>query len=433
MKWLNALIQCIKDFFSKKETPTELPEPISDDSMVQIATIYYKFEIEYQNLKAITLAQWILESDWGRSELAQAHNNYAGLKWRGELDVDGAEGVSYEAHDGVDRYASLPSLEAFIKYYWNFLERDIYNGWREHADDEKEFIKFLHQCGYASDPNYVSKVLNLAPSANQLLEDAEENAEFDRRRDDNDLGEDTTPIVVSDGAGDLWYPDRLIDGRVDDLRMRTRGRYRDGYPEGAIVHFTAGRSRNREDGGSRNGRTHKDVGISHVKYAVSKGSFCYFAIDRDGNIYQQFPLDHWGYHAGRSSWPSVSGNVSDNFVGIEILCAGKLDKTDQGYKAWFTRESKGDKLFGDGEVRYSSGEDNIEAGYYHKYSEAQEKALDDLLIWLYQNSPYKNNEKIFKLGNIAGHDEVSPDRKNDPGASLSMTMPEYRKKIQNLV
>ena len=33
----------------------------------------------------------------------------------------------------------------------------------------------------------------------------------------------------------------------------------------------------------------------------------------------------------------------------------------------------------------------------------------------------------FDVEWVVGHDEIAPSRKSDPGASLSMTMPELRK------
>jgi len=51
--------------------------------------------------------------------------------------------------------------------------------------------------------------------------------------------------------------------------------------------------------------------------------------------------------------------------------------------------------------------------------------LFKLLRWLEYNG-----NGIFKLDFVLGHDEVAPSRKNDPGGSLSMTMPEFRKKLK---
>jgi N-acetylmuramoyl-L-alanine amidase len=41
--------------------------------------------IEFEHLKPVTLAQWMLESGRGSSNLAAKHLNFAGLKWREEM------------------------------------------------------------------------------------------------------------------------------------------------------------------------------------------------------------------------------------------------------------------------------------------------------------------------------------------------------------
>jgi len=186
-------------------------------------------------------------------------------------------------------------------------------------------------------------------------------------------------------------------------QMKTRGTHRKGYPEGAIVHFTAGR-----------------WGTSALDSGLQEG-FCYLLIDEKGNVYQSFPLNKWGYHAGVSSWPSLGKGVSQYLVGIEIACAGMLEPYKEKYKSWFGA------LYTEDQVRHSEKHDNIKKGVYHKYTEAQEEALIHLLLWLKSNNP-----DVFSFDNVLGHDEVAPDRKNDPGASLSCSMPEFRQKLKDL-
>jgi hypothetical protein len=182
--------------------------------------------------------------------------------------------------------------------------------------------------------------------------------------------------------------------------MKTAGYYRKGYPEGAVVHFTAGR--------------HGTGAISTAR----KNGYCYFLIDQDGTIYQNFDLNRWGSHAGQSKWPSLGESVSKYLVGIEITSGGKLKKqTDGQYKTWFDVTIPTEK------VRCSDGKDNIEKGCYEKFTDKQEESLISLLSWL-----YKNNPDVFKLDLVLGHDSVCypKGRKNDPGGSLSMTIPELQ-------
>jgi len=258
---------------------------------------------------------------------------------------------------------------------------------------------------------------------------------------DNERPDDGGYTVPSNKKG-LWY-DKAVRS---DGGMRTRGDYKKDYPQGAVVHFTAGRSRKKPEGGTRNRSSHLEQGKQSVNSAVSKGAYCYFVIDRDGNVHQNFPLDRWGYHAGESAWKGLSGTVSNELVGIEIQNAGKLrdywkDGRDKKHTcpegklaAWFTRPDKGDAYFDKEEdARYGSDDDNIQRGWYHKYSVEQERALEELLLWLKSNNP-----KVFDLDLVLGHDEVAGPkgigrkRKSDPGASLSMTMTEFRKYLKKM-
>lgn len=193
--------------------------------------------------------------------------------------------------------------------------------------------------------------------------------------------------------GNIWYP--LAD--LSQPSLKTQGKYKYGYPEGAIVHFTAGGS-----------------ALSSLNYG-RKQKYCFFMIDFDGTVYQSFPLNRWGYHGGPSKCPVTRRtSVSKYYVGIEVACAGKLTKLADGlYKPWFDAE------YSEDQVRFA--EWAHEPGYYHKYTKEQEKALTDLLIWLKNNNPDK-----FSLDLVFGHDEVAPTRKNDPGGSLSMSMKSYR-------
>lgn len=213
------------------------------------------------------------------------------------------------------------------------------------------------------------------------------------------------PSLGQFNAKSLWYP----LAHIPDFEMPTKGKYKNGYPVGAICHFTAGRSK----GGLLRA-------VNTAKYGKQCG-YTYLTISEDGEIVQSFPLNKWGYHAGQSFWPGLGSGVSQHLVGIEICNAGRLEKTKEGFKSWFG------EIYSQEEVRFHPGFDNVQKGYYHSFSAKQEDSLVQLLLWL-----KKNNPDVFKFEYVLGHDEVATPkgRKNDPGAALSMTMPIFRKHLE---
>lgn len=137
----------------------------------QLVNLYTEVTIEFSGLKGITIAQWLLESGRGTSRLAVEHYNFGGLKWREEMKQFAAP-IEYQAGDGWDTYCKFDSLEKFIKGYWHFIERSPYEGWRNNVGSGEKFIRFIGPI-YATDRNYVSKVLNVYEEAQNILANAE--------------------------------------------------------------------------------------------------------------------------------------------------------------------------------------------------------------------------------------------------------------------
>lgn len=140
------------------------------DLFGKLAAAYATDASVLPQLKAVTLAQWGLESGRGTSELSIQHFNFGGLKWRKEM-TGFATPVEYLAHDGKTEYCKFSSVEAFIKGYWQFLTRSPYEGWKAHTASGEDFMRFVGPI-YCPDGGYVREVLDLVPEAESLLEQA---------------------------------------------------------------------------------------------------------------------------------------------------------------------------------------------------------------------------------------------------------------------
>ena len=199
----------------------------------------------------------------------------------------------------------------------------------------------------------------------------------------------------------LWYPDRAAYGGPNSF---TRGTYENNYPIGATIHYSAGTNDPR----------------NLLQYAVKQG-YTFFVIDRDGNVFQNFPLNEWGYHCGKSKWPGLGDkSLNNKLVGIECISAGHLSwREDLKHTSWWGQVIPGEEVR---EIPRDIG--NIKKGSYHKFSELQETGLTKLCMWL-----KKNNPEIFNLEYVLGHSEISAGRKQDPGGALSMSMVEFREKL----
>ncbi|WP_392482142.1 glucosaminidase domain-containing protein [Nostoc sp. C110] len=131
-------------------------------------------EINRQILKEVSLAQWLLESARGKSDLAVNANNFAGLKWR-IPDMKGfAEPLKIKVPSELQEveFCKFTDIDAFIIGYWKFLTRTPYKGLEEYTHTPENFLGFLKAKGYSSDPKYVSKVVDLLPEAQKLLANA---------------------------------------------------------------------------------------------------------------------------------------------------------------------------------------------------------------------------------------------------------------------
>lgn len=167
---------------------------MAHELLKRLVAIYRGEAIRHPQLRAVSLAQWMLESGRGDSRLAQDHYNFGGLKWRKEM-TPFATKVSYGAHDGQDFYCKFATLENFIAGYWAFLNRAPYSGWESHVATPQDFIGFIGPI-YTPTPGYAAKVLALLPEATRLLE-ADDEEEPAPARTVRNLG----AIIIDPGHG----------------------------------------------------------------------------------------------------------------------------------------------------------------------------------------------------------------------------------------
>ncbi|SFJ83467.1 N-acetylmuramoyl-L-alanine amidase [Thermoflavimicrobium dichotomicum] len=136
-----------------------------DQSFInKIASWAIKSMKDHGVLASVTLAQAVLESDWGTSELAVKANNLFGIKasnWNGETyDVFTKE---YEGGKVVvikDTFRKYSSWEESVIDHGKFLQKPLYRKVVGEQDYKKACIA-LEEGGYSTDPNYAEKLINI--------------------------------------------------------------------------------------------------------------------------------------------------------------------------------------------------------------------------------------------------------------------------------
>jgi len=127
---------------------------------------------------SITLAQFILESDWGRGELFVNANAGFGVKcknsWTGETYY--LKDDDYKNEQLIEScFRKYPSVEATFKDHSNFLRnRSYYQSlFLLERHDYKAWAHGLKECKYATDPKYPTKLIKLIETYHLNLYDYE--------------------------------------------------------------------------------------------------------------------------------------------------------------------------------------------------------------------------------------------------------------------
>lgn len=143
------------------------------------------------------------------------------------------------------------------------------------------------------------------------------------------------------------------------------------------------------------------LALTDPKHQVS----AHLLIGRTGQIVQLVPFNRIAWHAGQSAWKGRR-NLNRFSIGIEIENAGMLTPRPDGeLKAWFggVYPQRDAEL-----LRHRNG--HLLASW-HTYPAEQLAAVETVCRLLCDTYPIQE---------IVGHEEISPDRKLDPGPAFPL-------------
>jgi hypothetical protein len=128
-------------------------------------------DLRYPDLRVVQMAQAIVESGRGTSQLYSVAGNPYGLKWRNEMQAHlvGRIFLSTPTEPKPVEWCLFRTPEVAIAGYWNFINRSPYRGFERFAANPLGYLKHIHGRGYATDANYVGKVRAAFAEARELL------------------------------------------------------------------------------------------------------------------------------------------------------------------------------------------------------------------------------------------------------------------------
>lgn len=150
------------------ETQQKKSEYNKDTKVQFIEDINFFAQKNYKNygvLPSITIAQAILESDWGRSQLSKKYQNYFGIKSfnKNEKRVifSTTEYVNNKKVEIKDAFRAYDNMEQSVKSHGLLLGTAPRYKKVIQSSNYQEAAKMLYECGYATDPNYSDMIIEL--------------------------------------------------------------------------------------------------------------------------------------------------------------------------------------------------------------------------------------------------------------------------------
>ena len=120
----------------------------------------------------VLVAQAALETGWGKSIMraddGSSSHNLFGIKATGNWKGENARAITSEFRNGqmVKETADFRSYGSYEDSFHDLVSllqnNDRYQGVVKSADNPEQFVKELQKAGYATDPNYASKISSIA-------------------------------------------------------------------------------------------------------------------------------------------------------------------------------------------------------------------------------------------------------------------------------
>ncbi|MNP22600.1 Peptidoglycan hydrolase FlgJ [compost metagenome] len=120
----------------------------------------------------VLVAQAALETGWGKSVMRQgdgsSSHNLFGIKATGNWQGGQARAITSEFRDGqmVRETAEFRSYDSYQDSFHDLVSllqgNDRYQGVLKSADNPEQFARELQKAGYATDPDYASKITQIA-------------------------------------------------------------------------------------------------------------------------------------------------------------------------------------------------------------------------------------------------------------------------------
>lgn len=122
-------------------------------------------------LPSVCIAQACLETGYGGSGLMTKANAYFGIKWTRGCGYDCYTSNTWEVIDGESittqaGFRAYDSVADSVKDYYDLITGSSRYSGAVNNKDAKSTIKAIHEGGYATDPNYQTKVMSIINTYN---------------------------------------------------------------------------------------------------------------------------------------------------------------------------------------------------------------------------------------------------------------------------